>query len=1443
MKKIGLKTACTLLGAMLLFSSCIIACSAASSAPDTPKVDVDAIDKVIVDCRSAEAFAKTSTVYEHIPTQAEPDPLTGGKYSFSPTMKAMQVEYHAGARLATDRYRVMIHFNNKDTVSTEYRYWVIVYAAKTNTPYTLTLWNGGGKGEKVIVTENGTDTKGKFIVSEPFDIHKPGADGQSSLTRWAATVHCTINFNTSSPDAKFFIKEYAFFKSAEDAKAYYNSVDINQNPPSENTVISTDPWCEPGEGLIHFSYNKLDEPAVISTKTPIPEITDEEPTAEPVIMSFESKEAFEKNSKFITFDNPMGGYYEFVTLDDGTSCLKLNHNYYKDWINDYRMMPAFKFPYTLTNDHKYMRVVYMSTDRTNYQLNIWNNATGQAINLTNSAAYSNGQFLATNPVDISNGGYLERLVNGIHCTIGYNSRLNGSEIYIKEISFFTTAKQAYDYYGDAPYDDSPAADFSELTFGTKGNTEAWRDQTTYGQSHDIEDALVITQGTKTRFGSIPFIEYGQMIRGKANNQVKAEYRYLRVLYSAKHPEGIEKASMAIVNFANDTKFLLSGNIVNTNGEYILTEPAYVSPEIMQRFNNKIASGLFINTNGEGGEYRIKAIYFFNTRKDAEKFEIPADSHSLSINGNDISKYQIVIAKDSPINVVYAAKSAAEAIKDLTAVEVPIVTDDMPVSEYEILIGESTRPLSYKCFEDLRKKSEFNYKIYVENNNLIITSPMGIAVPYAVTAANDSFFYLGKTAPAVIDINSTANLSAQVIHFNTPTIWEAGDPVHNPEVVTVNFDTNEGYYNEDNGERNFKYENGKYTVNATSFASSYMHLYEKNVNYKATLIYRSENKGSMGIMFRVNDVKSYVKAGYDFAAGEWYIESRDSADYYTHRIASKKATVAPNTPYEVAVEVMYETVTLKVNGETVLEGIDPGHYSPGRLGLYAENANVAFDDVEAILVSGQGTVIKNVTHTKLPDEMYREGGSVLEMKDGSLYYLSHYANSGFTSNDKGYSWQRAEAFTEFGIDYPTIMRLNDGSIMKIKREYEGAYENNKVFVCYISTDEGKTFNKVSEICPQFYPVTWAQGGNMNDKLMQTASGRLLWGVTYQSSTPVDGKTIFCCYYFSEDNGKTWWKSNTDSWTIPGNEDIAAFGENKMLECADGTIRMYNSWAPYGYIVYSDSTDGGKTFGPLQIMDTMYTPNASCAFVRDVYADNDYTYYMVWVNRKQATTNTHAPRTCLSLAKTTDGKNWEFIGDIMRWECTYAQGTGFVHQIVDPFITVTEDYIYCGTGFSDGMRTPGEGGYDFHFAQRQHIYSIRKDTLPEGKEMSKFADVPKGSNLNEAVVYVSETGLIPGVSETAFEPFKTMSGDEFAAVIGRLANGIDTSAVAGAEAVTAEQACAILAKCANYTGTAKAVDWAIENGIYTSTIDNLDPTAPATRGLIAIMLYNYSEVFSK
>ena len=564
-------------------------------------------------------------------------------------------------------------------------------------------------------------------------------------------------------------------------------------------------------------------------------------------------------------------------------------------------------------------------------------------------------------------------------------------------------------------------------------------------------------------------------------------------------------------------------------------------------------------------------------------------------------------------------------------------------------------------------------------------------------------------------------------------WDKPQNVANPEVITDDFSSDKGYFVEENGRSNWKIENGMLSVSTQEDTDlCYMHVFEPNVKIKARMRYSNINPddSGFGIMLRYNAFEAFVRCGFIVKTGIAFIDSRQGKDFLAERMASTPFKLEADTWHDIEFTVDGSEAELKVDGETLLQAKEIGHVSPGRIAFFGNRLDLDVDSVEVTLLSGEGTLWKNVVHHKLPDEVYREGGSVFEMNDGSLTYI-HGSGTTFTSKDNGTSWDRAEEAWTPTYGYPNILRLKNGDWLKIATlERDGIrYKASQT-----SSDDGKTWVDGGNICFARFEnrnepepgKAIAGAGNMNDKVTQMSNGRIFYGQNYECSpyaATVDGRTVFCEFYYSDDNGKTWTKSETDSWTLGGNDsnNVQWFGECKILECADGTLRMYNSWNDYGCVVYSESKDFGVTWGELIPIPELVCARSSMQFVKDTYADNETTYYMVWVFSPPIAHGNPMSRSRLSLARSTDGKNWEFLGDIWRWEHKYCLASHIAH-VVDAFVKTTKDYVICGAGYSEHITEPADKD-TYHHAQRQHVYTIKKCDLPEGKAIPACRGITK------------------------------------------------------------------------------------------------------------------------
>jgi len=1218
---------------------------------------------------------------------------------------------------------------------------------------------------------------------------------------------------------------------------------------------------------------------------------------------------FEKEIAAGTIAAGTNGSYKFTKAPDGTKALELSYSEMKG-------QPSFRcMPYMTDGkpgaDYKYMRVEYMTDNPSPASMFILNNAVGtdRAV-LIEDTSVSKGEWIATPTACIDVGELMSRITSGRHFTIGVDSANDTAKYYVRRINFFKSADDAYAYYGDCE-DDYVQTVYpltlagSDVTGNPLNTNELWGK---YDINH-ADGTVDIHYAPETNFGGI---NYMLKLNFKSKAYIVPEAKWARILYSAKNPAGASGGSLILRNDAADERAILVDNLTDTDG-FVLSDTVEIPQGIMERFS---ATGKYTScmhntlkikgVNVDGGEYRIKAIYFFTSKEKADAYKLPSEEPTtVSIAGNDISTYAIVTPNEDINVITEAANKLAVYIEDITGIKLPIYKGSCPDTYNMLLIGKTDIAASADAIKDIGD-SETAYKRYViklEGNDIVINSPLPAATKEGVDIFINSFLG-GSAEKPEKNIEITKLDSWGVSGF--ASYYGAWSEIQNsalPYVFTEDFDCDERYFN-NVGTNSFVIQNGVMTAKATTDALAYIHVYEQNAEVKATFMQDALSEGAdFGFMLRYTADDAYIKAGYSAKEGKFYITSREGMDFYSDITLGEKFTPEIGKAYTLEFSVDGSEAELKLDGKTVClaEGIT--HVTPGRPAIFANNVRITVDDFELTLTSGEGVIWQDVTHTRLPGDEYMEGGTVIEMNDGRLTY-THHSGTTYVSNNGGITWNKAERFAQ-SFGYTNILRLSNGELMQIAT----VTQNGVNYWCSrTSADEGKTWVNGGIICNTHYNgQAGVSAGNMNDKLTQSATtGRIFYSQNYEVKSGynrVNGNSVFCEFYYSDDNGKTWTKSDTDSWEIEGNDD-PAFGECKILECADGTLRVYSSWNGYDCVVYSESADNGKTWGPISIMPELPCSRSSMQFVRDVYAENNTTYYMVWVNTQNNELVGNMPRNTISLAKTTDGKNWVYLGDVWRWQFNYNNEDGYMNvHAVDPFINVTKNRIIVGSGLSEHFPTVGTNGG--HGSQRQHIWSIAKDTLPEGTPVKaygtlySFTDVKTTDYFYDAVKFAVDNGLFNGTSATTFDPEVTMNRAMFVTVLARLegenvdnntkteftdvkvgewytgsvawaakngiVNGMGNGIYGVTNTITVEQACTILYRYAtskdNTVGTGvpdcpsityftdsasvsswakDGVKWAVENGIYQGANGKLAPSAAASRALVATMFANYVKV---
>jgi len=289
---------------------------------------------------------------------------------------------------------------------------------------------------------------------------------------------------------------------------------------------------------------------------------------------------------------------------------------------------------------------------------------------------------------------------------------------------------------------------------------------------------------------------------------------------------------------------------------------------------------------------------------------------------------------------------------------------------------------------------------------------------------------------------------------TRYVWPGVTNVSEPKSIFTDFDSDDGLYVEENGVRERRYENVCIVLKGgKDGALAYMHIYEKNVVYKARFMYTdSEPSGAcLAFLLRYTSPYVYVRVSYHFYSKCWAIMGSEGRDHYLYRYSeNKEHPIEPGTWHDIEFTVDGKNTSAYLDGELLFTYDDVDQTTPGRIAIAAERMTLRVDSAKATLLSGQGTLLKKCIHNKLPDEENREGGTVLEMKDKTLRYI-HKTGVTFDSTDNGVTWERREKWTNTH-GYPNMLRLASGEFIKIvNREADGI----KYRAAQLSDDDGDT----------------------------------------------------------------------------------------------------------------------------------------------------------------------------------------------------------------------------------------------------------------------------------------------------------------------------------------------------------------------------------------------------
>ncbi len=238
------------------------------------------------------------------------------------------------------------------------------------------------------------------------------------------------------------------------------------------------------------------------------------------------------------------------------------------------------------------------------------------------------------------------------------------------------------------------------------------------------------------------------------------------------------------------------------------------------------------------------------------------------------------------------------------------------------------------------------------------------------------------------------------------------------------------------------------------------------------------------------------------------------------------------------------------------------------------------------------------------------GDFIQLKDGRLLFVYSHFDGGYGddagaylagrfSSDDGLTWTDEDVVIlpnegDINVMSVSLLRLQSGEIALFYLRKNSSKDCH--LYMRVSTDEAQTWSEPTLCIPRegYFVVN-------NDRVIQLKSGRLL--------APAAAYGWATCF-LSDDNGKTWYQSDTEvkDWTgVRGGLQEPAVIELKdgrlMMVCRTALGRQYGSWSEDGGITWSSPAE------PLNII----SPRVPCAIER-IPATGDI--LLVWVDHSDA-----------------------------------------------------------------------------------------------------------------------------------------------------------------------------------------------------------------------------------
>lgn len=490
-----------------------------------------------------------------------------------------------------------------------------------------------------------------------------------------------------------------------------------------------------------------------------------------------------------------------------------------------------------------------------------------------------------------------------------------------------------------------------------------------------------------------------------------------------------------------------------------------------------------------------------------------------------------------------------------------------------------------------------------------------------------------------------------------------------------------------------------------------HLDQDGVLRARLRLPETDRSGSVGLVFRMNSDESMVRVRYLLETKRWVLEERVGPDVSWREISSARRALPALQWHDVEVSFRGPAATLTVDGRKIIDSAAVSKLGPGRTGMLASGVTADFDDLDFRSSSQQGSLINGVEESVIGDgdETYREGASMIIDQPGDVVML--WEHEQYRSQDDGLHFTRESNSYPYNGGKHNVLRLSGGKVLAMVTEYDiddPEWDSPLRYRATIRDGDNGDWHSGGLTWEAFRegPIeNKSETITMNQKLSQAGDGTVFFVVSTRTKLASGAIGHGTEVYLSKDDGETWRRAADDSALAK----LSEFSEAKIIE-AEGGYMLYAPYVDGGELMASFSADG-EHWGEPENVPGLRNSRSSMGLFTDRSGPTPV-HYLTWVF---VDVNDHSttflPRGRLALARSKDGINWDYLGDVDRWISPLMANNRPISQFVDPMVFATDDHVLVASGRSASEFDPITGEpIASHGFQELVTYRFDKNQLP-------------------------------------------------------------------------------------------------------------------------------------